>query len=155
MRALITIFEHVLSVFSGAGGWLLACVLYAIGFFQPEKYCFIAVLITMLADMICGIWAQLKLGNFVKSKLLQKTLSKAFVYCLVLCTVYVTELILHDGWMFGIKAVSAVAAACEIWSMSASMLIINPDMPFLKIFRLQLKGEIESKAGKNLDEVLK
>jgi hypothetical protein len=41
--------------------------------------------------------------------------------------------------------------------MSASMLIIKPDMPFLRLFRGQLKGEIQSKLNKNinLDEILK
>jgi hypothetical protein len=35
--------------------------------------------------------------------------------------------------------------------MSASMLIIYPNMPFLRIFRVQLKGEIASKLSKNID----
>ena len=35
--------------------------------------------------------------------------------------------------------------------MTASMLIIYPNMPFLRIFRSQLKGEIASKLSKNID----
>ena len=64
------------------------------------------------------------------------------------------EKVLHNGGLVGVKIVAVIAAACELWSMSASMLIVKPDMPFLKIFRLQLKGEIESKLGKNAVEIL-
>ena len=35
--------------------------------------------------------------------------------------------------------------------MSGLMIIIKPDMPFLRLFRAQLKGEIESKLSKHID----
>lgn len=51
--------------------------------------------------------------------------------------------------------ISALASACELWSFSASILIIHPDFPFVKLFRKYLKGEIESKIGMTMDELEK
>ncbi|MCY6350130.1 hypothetical protein OXV71_04235 [Bacteroides fragilis] len=56
-------------------------------------------------------------------------------------------------------AVTSVAAglagACEVWSFSASILIIAPNFPFISLFRAQLRGEMERKLGRNINDILK
>ena len=62
------------------------------------------------------------------------------------------ESIAHaEGTFVAVRTIAIFAAVCEFWSMSASMLIIYPNMPFLRIFRTQLKGEIAAKLSKNID----
>ena len=52
------------------------------------------------------------------------------------------------------KAGCTLACVCELWSMLGSALIIWPNMMFPKLLKLQLKGEIESKLGKNISNQL-
>ena len=43
--------------------------------------------------------------------------------------------------------ISTLICVVEIWSMSASALIVNPNMPFLRLFKRYLQGEIAAKLG--------
>ena len=65
------------------------------------------------------------------------------------------ERMIHEQTLIATRLACVLAAASELWSVSANMLIIKPDMPFLKIFRLQLKGEIEKKIGLSTDTIFK
>lgn len=124
-------------------------------FFQPEETSFYVVLGAVFADLFWGILAAKKCKKFLLSKAFRETVKKIGIYAFSMVGIYCIEKIIHEGDFVGIKLVATIAAGCELWSMSASMLIVKPDMPFLKIFRLQLKGEIESKIGKNIDHILK
>lgn len=109
----------------------------------------------VIADLIWGVSAAIKLNKFVLSKALRETFTKSAIYAFALIGITLIEKLIYAESMIGLKIACSLAAACELWSISASMLIIKPDMPFINIFRMQLKGEIENKIGKNLNEVLK
>ena len=53
----------------------------------------------------------------------------------------------------GPKVAFAVIAAVEMWSISANALILNPNFPFLKLFKRFLTAEIGKKLEMNKDEV--
>lgn len=150
-----SILFQIKEILSCTYGWLLIIVNCIFMFFAPEKASFIVVGLLILADLIWGVLASLKLKKFILSKALRETFKKVNIYSFALAGAYLIELIIHDSGFIGIKVLALLAACCELWSMSASMLIIKPDMPFLRIFRLQLKGEMESKVNKNLDKILK
>jgi hypothetical protein len=124
-------------------------------FLAPEAICFIVVFSAVMADLFWGILAALICKKFILSKALRDSIKKIGVYAFTLLGVYCIGIIIHDDFFIGTKVMSAIATACELWSMSASMLIVKPDMPFIKIFRAQLKGEVESKLNRNLDTILK
>jgi hypothetical protein len=150
------VIEKIQSIVSNLWGQMILVVLSVLGFFQPEWVSFAVVFGAILADLFWGIVAALKTKKFILSKALRETLKKIGIYSFSMIGVYCTEWIIHENGSFiGVKTVAVIASACELWSMSASMLIVKPDMPFLKIFRLQLKGEIEAKLGKNADSILK
>ncbi|WP_418894214.1 hypothetical protein [Limibacterium fermenti] len=139
-------------------GRLLALLTACVAFIQPEIWSFYVVGGAVAADLIWGIAAALKLKKFILSKALRETLKKVGIYSFALVGTFAIEKITHSGGSFiAVRTIAVFAAVCEFWSMSASMLIIKPDMPFLKIFRGQLKGEIQSKVGKNINvnEILK
>ena len=143
---------------STAYGWFLALMTASITIIQPEILSFIVVGLLVVADLIWGVLAALKLKKFLLSKAFRETVKKVGIYASVLCSVLIVEKILRgDESLFAVKIMAVFAAVCELWSMSASMLIVKPDMVFLKLFRLQLKGEIESKMNKNvnIDEIFK
>lgn len=146
--------SHLSEISSKAYGWFLITILSILNFFQPEWLCFAVMGITILGDFIWGTTASIKLKKFILSKALRETIKKIGIYGFALASVFMIEKIIHDSNFIGIKITTILGAACELWSMSANMLIVKPDMPFLRIFRLQLKGEIESKVGKNLDDIL-
>lgn len=150
--------DQIWSALQTCYGWFIAAIVSTITFIQPEKISFIVVGAVVLADLIWGIAASLKLKKFLLSKALRETMKKVGIYSFSLLSIYAVEWIIHtEGSFIALRTAATFAAVCEVWSMSASMLIIKPDMPFLRLFRGQLKGEIQSKLNKNinLDEILK
>jgi hypothetical protein len=146
---------HITKLFSKGYGYILTMLSSVLTFTFEEEVAFAVVFLTVIGDLFWGIFASLKMHKFILSHALRETFSKIGIYAFALLGIAFIENLIHDGLLVGLKVSCAIAAACELWSMSASMLIIKPDMPFLKIFHLQLKGEIESKLGKNLDTILK
>ena len=143
---------------STAYGWMLAMVSTLIAFITPEKVSFLVVGGAILADLFWGIVASLKLKKFLLSAALRETIKKIGVYSFALMGAMAIEAIAHiEGTFIAVRTVAILASVCEFWSMSASMLIVYPKMPFLKLLRGQLKGEIESKIKRNvnIDEILK
>lgn len=108
----------------------------------------------VIADLIWGVSAAIKLKKFVLSRALRETFTKSAIYAFALIGIALIEKFIYEESLIGVKIACSLAAACELWSISASMLIIKPNMPFIKIFRLQLKGEIENKIGKNIKNIL-
>jgi hypothetical protein len=136
-------------------GQLLLLVSAIFSFTFEEKVAFTIVFLSLLGDLFWGIAASFVLKNFVLSSAIRDTLVKIGIYSFALSGIAMIETILHDGVSYGLLAACAIAAACEQWSISANMLIVKPNMPFLKIFRLQLRGEIENKMGKNFSAFFK
>lgn len=133
-------------------GWLIAICTALITFISPEKTSFIVVGLAILADLFWGIAAAIKMKKFFLSAALRDTVKKIGIYSFALLGAMAIEYIAHaEGTFIAVRTIAIFAAVCEFWSMSASMLIIYPNMPFLRIFRTQLKGEIESKLSKNID----
>ena len=141
---------------STAYGWMLAMVSTLIAFVTPEKVSFLVVGGAILADLFWGIVASLKLKKFILSVALRETIKKIGVYSFALLGAMSIEAIAHiEGTFIAVRTVAILASVCEFWSMSASMLIVYPNMPFLKLMRWQLKGEIESKISRimNVDDI--
>ena len=137
---------------STAYGWMLAMGATILAFLSPEKVSFIVVGGAILADMVWGIIASLKLKKFILSFALRETIKKIGVYSFALVGAMSIEAIAHsEGTFIAVRTVAIMASVCEFWSMSASMLIVYPNMPFLRLMRWQLKGEIASKVSKNVN----
>lgn len=137
---------------SSAYGWILAMSLTAIAFITPEKVSFIVVGGAIFADLFWGVVASIKQKKFILSVAFRETLKKIGVYSFALMGALSIESIAHiEGTFIAVRTVAILASVCEFWSMSASMLIVYPNMPFLKLMRGQLKGEIESKLKRNVD----
>jgi len=152
---IIIMFSKLETVAGSLLGWLLAAGAAVLNFFLPEMYAFGVVLVAIMLDAFFGLTVALYTRkDFALSKLGRITLFKISAYMASLCLVFMVEKLVHDGGFIGIKIAAAWAAACEFWSMSASILIIWPDAPFFKIMRRHLKGEIAAKLGKDIDDIL-
>ena len=56
-------------------------------------------------------------------------------------------------WDIATKELFALAGAVELLSIIANALILKPDMKFLRIFEVLVKGEISKKSGIDKDKV--
>lgn len=144
----------VAKVASDLYGWLLALLCGVFTFFAPEQYTFAVVMVAVAMDAFFGVWASLMRGQFILSKLGRATLAKVASYSAALVLLFMVERLAHDGSFIGVRVAAAWAAACEFWSMSASVLIIWPNASFFKILRRHLRGEIEAKLGGSIDDIL-
>ena len=145
-------FGHMGNALQTSLGWIIAlCTMFAT-FIEPEKSSFIVVGFAVFADLFWGIAAAIKLKKFFLSTALRDTVKKIGIYSFTLLGALSVETIVHaEGTFVAIRTIAVIAAVCELWSMSASMLIVYPNMPFLRIFQEHLKGEIESKLSKNVN----
>lgn len=136
MKTFLSYLHHILSVIekltSNAYGILLAGVLNVSAFFAPEKYAFTVVFVAVFIDAFFGTWVSIKTGNFILSKLGRATVLKLTSYASALVLLFMIEKMVHDSGFVGIRVVSAWAAACEFWSISAYVLILWPEATFSK-----------------------
>ena len=135
-------------------GWILAATAFMLNFIAPVKYAFMAMGVAVIADLVFGIVSARKQRKFLLSQSGRDTPAKIIVYFGFMLVVYVTERIFADDQALITKAGCALACVCELWSMLGSALIIWPRMLFPKLLKLQLKGEVESKLGKHISNLL-
>ncbi len=145
--------EHLNRIFSTIYGWMISLCILVSSFFAPAYYPFLIVFIMIIIDLFWGISVSLKKGEFALSEAGRETCTKIAIYGSCLGSVFLIEHMFTAN-IYITTVAAAVASACEVWSFSASMLIIYPKMPFLRIFRAQLRGEIEKKLGRSLHNYL-
>ena len=146
------IMRHIYGLFESIYGYLIFCAVLITNFISGEKTAITLVLLAITADLFFGIWSSIKQKKFAKSQLIQDTFVKVMVYGIPLVLIGLCEN--HfTGTNVGFYAACALAFGCEMWSVSAHILIIAPNMPFFKILRFQLQDEIKSKTGKDINEL--
>lgn len=148
------IYVKLQGVLNSSWGWLMSFIAFVLNFMAPVKYAFAAMGLAILADMFFGMLSARKQNKFLLSQSGRDTPAKFVVYGGFMLVVYVTERIFGDDSTLLTKGGCALACACELWSMLGSVLIIWPKMLFPKLLKLQLRGEIESKLGKNIGNIL-
>lgn len=154
----VFVFRQIWDLICRAAGhiwtWIIAIAAFFSNLIAPEWYCFALVGTAIFLDAVFGISVSHKKKEFTLSKLLRITIMKIASYGACLLIVLMIEKVAHDSGFIGVKLAAAWAAACEFWSISASILIIWPEAVFIRLLRKQLKGEIEHKLGKNCDDIL-
>lgn len=127
-------------------GWICAAAIFLVNIFDGYETAVISVAVCVALDTVWGIAAQVKTGRFTLSELGRAgMLSKWLLYASAIIA------FIHIERMAGIDSHISVIVVCslisivEVWSMSGSALIINPRMPFLRLFRRVLIGEIAHK----------
>jgi len=133
-------------------GWVIALGLFLAEYFFADHAIVVkAVLIAILLDAVWGISASIKQGKFALSELMRQTVAKIAIYGSALAALIQVDKVASTTLCTTV--VSIPILVCEIWSMAGSMLIVKPDMPFLRLFKTVLKGEIANKLGVAPEEV--
>lgn len=150
-----SIISHCLSKLTAlvqtAYGWLLAFITVIIDYFSPHAVVLQLVVAATILDAIWGIAVSVKEGKFTLSELMRNTVGKLTVYGSALFVFVGLDLFTEST--ISTKIVGAVIMLVELWSSSASMLILYPDFPFLRLFQKALQGEIASKLNIPVEEV--
>lgn len=135
-------------------GWMCALWLLVLNLIAGYESAIVAVVVCVILDTVWGIAAQIKQGRFVLSELGRKgMLSKCALYASVIIAFILIENLAGLESHVTVILVCSLICLVEVWSMSGSALIINPQMPFLRLFRSVLTDEIAHKMNKTTAEV--
>lgn len=139
------------AAFQTLQGWLAALLLLVVDYFAGHKFIMFFVLAVTVLDAIWGIIVSIKRGQFTLSELARLTVVKMAVYGTALFVFVGIDKITDT--MLGAAIVGSVIALVELWSSCASMLILYPHMPLLRLLKKALAGEIAAKLHIDPEEV--
>lgn len=158
-----TILSHTVAkigdVFSHLWAWVIGLGLFTFEAVTGQKLIINTVIILTVLDAVWGIAVAVKRKEFTLSELMRQTVYKFLVYGTVLLAFILMDRAISDTTTIELSVTSGIAASlicvCELWSSSASMLILFPRMPFLRALRKAMKGEMANKLDCEPDEVEK
>nr|DAN74677.1 MAG TPA: holin [Bacteriophage sp.] len=146
--------NKLLEVLSTAWGWLMFVGLVVMNFIVGYEKMVGFTVMAIVLDAVWGIAASLLQKRFALSELARDTFAKLAVYgTAVFVFILVDKLAgISGGLTTSVICIGIILV--ELWSMSASMLICFPNMPFLKILKKALAGEIASKLNVKPEDVM-
>lgn len=132
-------------------GWCALVSLFVVNYFGDHAFVVFLVVAVTLMDAAWGIAVSVKQGKFTLSELARLTIAKLAVYgCALFVFVGLDNTV--DSTITG-SLVGAAIVLVEFWSSCASMLILFPYIPFLRLMKEALTGEIASKLHISEEEV--
>ena len=115
------------------------------------------VVVATVIDLIFGIAVSVKRKSFTKSELMRLTVEKLVVYGAALLVFLCIDKAIAEKTDFEFALTSGVVGVVitmtEAWSFLASMLILFPKNPFLRLLQKALIGEIARKLQCDEDAV--
>lgn len=143
-------------MFQTVYGWIAAAGIFIVNFFAGYEMAINAVVVCVALDTAWGIAAQIKRGHFALSELGRHgMLSKLALYASVIVGFTHIERMTRVDSHIAVVTVCTLICLVELWSMGGSALIVSPKMPFLRIFREVLAGEVARKMQVPVEEAKK
>lgn len=131
--------QAILSTFSG---WVSLLGVFWANFFAGYQSAIEAVVIVVTLDLAWAIASAIKRGTFAYSYLGKENVSKLSVYGSVIVGFVVLDKLVGMALPVTTIVVCLLISLVELWSMAGSMLIVFPNMPFLRLLRPILRGEM-------------
>ena len=136
-------------IFSHITGWVMAIGIFFADIFAGHSFIMGIVVVVTALDAIWGIAVSIKMGGFALSELLRMTVGKLAVYGCALFSFFALDAYIHTQIDIEMTLTTAIIGALivltETWSSIASMLILFPELPFLRLMEKALTGEIARK----------
>lgn len=130
-------------------GWFVGLFLFVADAVSGGRLIIYMVVIATAIDLVCGIAVSIKRKNFAKSELMRLTVEKLVVYGAALLVFLCIDKAIEAETDFEFALTSGVVGVLitmtEAWSFLASLLILFPKNPFLRLFQKALIGEIARK----------
>lgn len=131
--------QAILSTFSG---WVSLLGVFWANFFAGYQSAIEAVVIVVTLDLAWAIASAIKRGTFAYSYLGKESVNKLSVYGSVIVGFVVLDKLVGMALPVTTIVVCLLISLVELWSMAGSMLIVFPNMPFLRLLRPILRGEM-------------
>ena len=139
-------FLHKLgAILSTISGWISLLGVMLANFFAGYQSAIEAVVIVVMLDLAWAIASAVKRGTFAYSYLGKESVSKLSVYTSVIVGFVVLDKLVGVALPVTTILICSLITLVELWSMAGSMLIVCPNMPFLRLLRPILRGEIAHK----------
>ena len=139
--------------------WVGGLGLFVLDAVAGGKIVIYMVVISAVIDLLCGIAVAHAKHEFTLSELMRQTVEKLIVYGLALLVFLCVDGAIEQetGYQTDLTSgmIGVVITLTEVWSFMASLLILFPKNPILKLLQKQLTGEIARKLGCDNDEVEK
>lgn len=144
-------FAKLIGILHTIKGWLTFVSLFVLDYFGGHKLVVFLVIAVTLMDAAWGIAVSVSRGKFTLSELARLTIAKLAVYGSALFVFVGLDKITDTS--IAASLVGAAIVLVEYWSSCASMLILFPNFPFLRLMKRALTGEIASKLHISEDDV--
>lgn len=119
------------------------------GYFAPVQDVIMVMVLTVIVDMITGIWASVREGRGVKSRRLTKTAVKIVLYAMIIYLLFCVD---KELQMFEVhRAVAWLIVGFEIWSILENAARIT-DHPIFRILKKYMNDRVKETTGVRLDE---
>lgn len=145
--------HKIVEILSTFWGWLLFICGSVFNVLAGYKWAIVLVTFMMISDLFWGIAAARAQGKFVQSELLRATFYKVTGNYFALIFAVLIERVVGWDWFVATNTIAALMGVAEFISIGGNILIVNPNMPFFKLARKALTGEIARKLGRSEDEV--
>ncbi len=143
MNILLKTYLKLCTILQTGWGWAAGLAVAVAEYFGGHLFVVGLVVGVTLMDAVWGIAVSVRLGQFAKSELLRLTVEKLAVYG---CAMFVFVGLDRIGnTTLSASVVGATIVLVEFWSSCASMLILFPSIPILRLLRHVLTGEIAAK----------
>lgn len=144
-------------VLDSVWGWIAAIGLFIANIFAGHAFIVNLVVALTVMDAVWGVAVSIKQKKFVLSELMRNTIGKVAVYGCALFGVAGIDFYIQSQTGLEMTVTTAIIGIAisltELWSSSASMLILFPDFPLLRLLQKALTGEIARKLNIPEDEV--
>lgn len=137
---------------SGAG--VFGSITFCFGaYFAGYRGMFMMLTVGVLLDTVWGITAQITEGKFALSDLARNSIPKLLgYYTLFVLGIFVETCVgIEEGKVSAILV--GYLLVIEAWSICANLLIVNPNLPAIRLLKPALKGEISRKLNISPEEV--
>lgn len=149
--------HKIMEIAQYPAGWFAGLGLFIADAVSGGRLIVYLVVIATVIDLGCGIAVAIKRKNFAKSELMRLTVEKLVVYGLAMLVFLCIDKAIEaeTSWEFALTSgvVGVVISMTETWSFLASLLILFPTNPFLRMFQKALVGEIARKLQCDEEEV--
>ena len=155
LAVLTNIGLSIISILSTLWGKFIVLILFIGAYFASIAGMVHVIIALVFVDAIFGITVSVKtkgMGSILSGKL-RNTLFKMFFYLFFMIFTFLIEFQITGVECITPKIIFAVIGGVELWSISANALILQPQFPFLRLFKKYLVNEIGKKLDISPDEV--
>lgn len=133
--------------------WLEKLLLACVAVLAPIHAVIITVFVLVIADMITGIWAAKKQGQEVNSASMRRSVSKLFIFEVVIIAAFLVEQFLIGGLFPATKIVAGAIGLVELKSiLENANIIAGEDIFKMVLQRIGSENDLKQIVNQNLDK---